>query len=258
MNIGVFDSGIGGLTVLKEFIKVLPNYTYIYLGDNKNAPYGEKRMDEIHALTVEGLKFLFAKDCSIVVLACNTASTVLPKIQQEWLPSNYPNRKVLGIIRPTAEHMINSRGEKILMMATPATVASNSYERELKKLGCNKKIFSVACANLAHEIEKTKGQMTERLNDLLIRYANYIPSNNSDDELYLACTHYELVRQNIAYLTKKLPISQNRICADSFVKYIHKHLNKLSLIQEKHLAIYSSRDQSIFEEFAHDYLATKK
>ena len=108
MNIGVFDSGIGGLTVLKSFLKNLPNYTYKYFGDNANAPYGEKSSEEIYDLTIKGIEFLFSKNCSLVILACNTASTVLPKIQQEWLPVHHPDKKVLGIIRPTAENIIKN------------------------------------------------------------------------------------------------------------------------------------------------------
>ena len=114
MNIGVFDSGLGGLTVFKELLKKLPDYNYLYLGDNARVPYGGKSEKIIYTYIREAVDFLFKKNCLLVILACNTATAVaLRKIQREYLPKKYPDKKVLGVIRPTVESVIDAGYKKI-------------------------------------------------------------------------------------------------------------------------------------------------
>ena len=128
MNIGVFDSGLGGLTILKALLRELPQYNYIYFGDNARVPYGNRSSEIIYQFTKEAVKFLFKKNCQLIVIACNTATaTSLPKIQQEYLPKFYPNRKVLGVIKPIVEELDVRSYEldgRICVIGTKATVNS--------------------------------------------------------------------------------------------------------------------------------------
>lgn len=252
MNIGVFDSGIGGLTVLKAFVRELPNYTYKYFGDNANAPYGEKTPEEIYALTIRGIEFLFAKNCSLVVLACNTASTVLPRIQQEWLPKYNPGKKVLGIIRPTAEDMI-SQGEKdIILMATPATVSAKSYDKEITKLGGKINIRSIACPELAKAIEDSGGNVDSNTKILLNRYLENIKPMMP---LYLGCTHYELLEEEIKEISNCKIFHQSNICALALSKYLKKHEGELELTKKSDTEIFASQNQECFGRLASTILA---
>ncbi len=250
MNIGVFDSGIGGLTILRAFVQDLPHYTYIYYGDNANAPYGEKTPEEIYALTIKGIEFLFAKNCSLVVLACNTASTVLPRIQQEWLPHHHPGKKVLGVIRPTAEHMIQSGETEITLMATPATVSAQSYEKELKKLGSTMNIHSIPCPGLAKEIELSGGKSSEKIRSLLDGYCEGMRDSEADTPVYLCCTHYEYLEHEIKTITKRNVLAQSTICSKSFSAYLQRHSEiKLARGTSPQLFFTSSVDHD-FEELS--------
>ena len=135
--IGIFDSGFGGLTVFKEIKKALPEYNYIYLGDNLRAPYGGRSQEAIFEFTKQAVDFLFKQGCQLVILACNTASSeALRKLQQEWLPKTYPDRRILGVIRPLAEEASKiSRFGRIGVVGTKATIESGAYKRELKAQG---------------------------------------------------------------------------------------------------------------------------
>ena len=135
--IGVFDSGFGGLTILKEFTTVLPEYDYLYLGDNARAPYGNRSSEAVYNFTVEAVDCLFKNGCQLIILACNTASALaLRRIQQEWLPKNYPDRRVLGVIRPLSEKA-NEFGSRIGVVGTRGTIDSGVYETEIKKIAKN-------------------------------------------------------------------------------------------------------------------------
>ncbi len=133
---GVFDSGFGGLTVLRAIRERLPRYDYVYLGDNARTPYGHRSFDTVYRFTAEAVRFLLARDCALVVIACNTASArALRTVQQRLLPSLAPDRRVLGIIRPSVEALARERGFRtVALWGTPGTVASDSYALELAKL----------------------------------------------------------------------------------------------------------------------------
>ena len=134
--IGVFDSGYGGLTILREIRSLLPQYDYIYLGDNARAPYGTRSFDVVYRFTLEAVRYLFDRGCRLVILACNTASAkALRSIQQRDLPGIDPTRRVLGVIRPTVERLGElSRNGHIGLLATHGTVSSRSYDMEIEKL----------------------------------------------------------------------------------------------------------------------------
>src|SRR3989338_4317927 len=162
--IGVFDSGFGGLTIFKHIARALPAYDFVYLGDNARAPYGNRSQETIYAFTVEAVDWLFKQGCTLVILACNTASSeALRKLQQEWLPKHYPDRRVLGVIRPLAEEASKiSRFGRIGVVGTKATIESGAYKRELKAQGSPRlrsgqaklKDFQNACPLLVPLIEE--------------------------------------------------------------------------------------------------------
>ena len=145
--IGVFDSGYGGLTVLKEIIQKLPQYDYLYLGDNARAPYGNRSFDTVYHYTLQCVKWFFEQGCSLVILACNTASAkALRTIQQNDLPTIAPDKRVLGVIRPTAEIIGHfSETKSVGILATNGTVASESYPMETAKFFPDLKVFQEAC-----------------------------------------------------------------------------------------------------------------
>ena len=132
--IGIFDSGFGGLTVFKEIKKALPDYSYIYLGDSLRAPYGGRSQEAVCKFTQEAVDYLFKQGCQLIIIACNTASCeALRKLQQEWLPNNYPNRRILGVIRPVVEEAVKvSKLGRIGVVGTIATIKSETYIKELK------------------------------------------------------------------------------------------------------------------------------
>ena len=134
--IGFFDSGLGGLSILKEIKRELPEYSYLYLGDNARTPYGSRSQDIIYKFVKDGVEELFRRGSELVILACNTASSVaLRRIQQKFLPENYPNKRVLGIIVPTAEEIVKtSKSKHIGIIATEATVESFAFPREITKV----------------------------------------------------------------------------------------------------------------------------
>src|SRR4030042_5698059 len=144
--LGFFDSGLGGLTILKEVIKLMPDYSYIYLGDNARTPYGSHSQDVIYKFTSQGVARLFDERAKLVVLACNTSSSAaLRRLQMEFLPEHYPDRKVLGVVIPTAEEAVKMTNSKeIGVLATEATVHSFVYPREITKLDSEIKVHQQA------------------------------------------------------------------------------------------------------------------
>lgn len=220
--IGFFDSGFGGLTVLKEVVKVLPEYSYVYLGDNARTPYGSRSQEVIYQYTIEGVEELFRQGAELVILACNTASAVaLRKIQQEYLPQFYPDKKVLGIIIPTAEEMAGF--ENIGIFATEATVDSGVYVGEILKFNSDADIFHQACPLIVPVIES--GEF-DQLENIVQKYVKgFFSKNDKIDVVILGCTHYAII-ENI--FRKYVPedvriISQGKIVAEKLEKYLARH-----------------------------------
>lgn len=226
-SIGVFDSGYGGLTILKEFVNRLPDYDYIYLGDNARAPYGTRSYDTVYKYTLECVKWLFQKGCPLVILACNTASAkALRTIQQNDLPNINPSNRVLGVIRPSSEIIGNyTKTSEVGILATTGTVLSKSYVIEINKFFPGIKVYQEACPMWVPLVENNEYK-SEGADYFVKQHMQNIFSRSKDiDTLLLACTHYPLLRDKII---KFLPpnvtlISQGEIVASSLADYLDRH-----------------------------------
>lgn len=225
--IGIFDSGYGGLTILNEIRSRLPHYDYIYLGDNARTPYGTRSFEVVYHYTLECVEKLFSMGCSLVILACNTASAkALRTIQQKDLPRIDPSRRVLGVIRPTVEYLDQLTITKhVGVLATPGTVQSDSYPIEIFKINPAIKVSSVACPMWVPLIENNEHLsagaeyfVNKNLTELLEKDGNI-------DTIILGCTHYPLL---IPVITKFLPsgvqlLSQGALVAERLSDYLYRH-----------------------------------
>jgi glutamate racemase len=225
--IGIFDSGFGGLTVLREIEKLLPQYDFLYLGDNARAPYGNRSFEIIHKYTLEAVKWLFRKNCHLVVIACNTASAkALRTIQQKDLPRIAKNRRVLGIIRPVSEIVGNvSPNSHIGILGTTGTVTSNSYVIEINKFFPDLSITQEACPMFVPIVENN--EFDSRGADYFVqKHIGAILKNDpAIDTLVLGCTHYPLLIDKInQFLPPRVKlISQGTIVARSLADYLRRH-----------------------------------
>ena len=225
--IGVFDSGYGGLTILKEFQNRLPDYDYIYLGDNARAPYGSRSFDIVYRFTLEAVNELFARGCPLVILACNTASAkALRTIQQNDLPSIDPSRPVLGVIRPTVESPHRrTRNGHVGIVGTPGTVGSKSYDIEISKLYPDIKFSSHSCPMWVPLVEN--GEADKPGADYFVRQETEALMREDDaiDAIILGCTHYPLLMNKIRqYLPPSVAlIKQGDIVAESLADYLRRH-----------------------------------
>src|SRR5258706_11006556 len=197
--IGVFDSGYGGLTVLKEIVNKLPGYDYIYLGDNARAPYGNRSFETVYHYTLQCLKWFFDQGCSLVVLACNTASAkALRTIQQNDLPSIAPGKRVLGVIRPTTEVIGKySESKSVGILATNGTVTSNSYPIEIEKFFPDLIVHQEACPMSVPLVENN--EYASHGADFFIKknLGHIFSKDPRIDVILLACTHYPLLKAKI-------------------------------------------------------------
>lgn len=225
--IGVFDSGYGGLTILRELVKELPQYDYLYLGDNARAPYGTRSFDTVYHYTLECVKHLFSKGCHLVVLACNTASAkALRNIQQLDLPHIAPEKRVLGVIRPTTEVIGNyTQTNHIGIFATAGTVASESYLVEIEKFFPNLKVHQEACPMWVPLIEN--GEFDSDGADYFVKknINHLLEKSPQIDAVLLGCTHYPLLIKKIRqFLPAHIRIiNQAEIVAHSFADYLQRH-----------------------------------
>ena len=227
MKIGVFDSGYGGLSIFKAIEQLLPEYDYIYLGDNARAPYGSRSFETILKFTTECVEFLFRQDCHLIIIACNTASAkALRNIQQAYLPRTFPERRVLGVIRPSAEQMARqTRTGTFGLWATEGTVRSMSYVMELEKLAPSTRLIQQACPMLVPLVEagELEGPAVEYFIDKYWRETTR--ESDEIDTLLLACTHYPLLANVIR---RRLPGSvrlllQSEFVAPSLRDYLCRH-----------------------------------
>lgn len=225
--IGIFDSGYGGLTVFREIRKRLPEYDYIYLGDNGRAPYGTRDFDTIYEYTLESVKYLFGMGCRLVVLACNTASAkALRSIQQKDLPGIDPDRRVLGVIRPTAEMAGDfTRTGHVGVLATTGTVNSGSYVLEIAHFFPDIKVFQQACPMWVPLVENNEHE-GPGADYFVKKYLDQLLAQSGDiDTVLLGCTHYPLLTGKIRqYLPAGVEvISQGEIVADKLEDYLSRH-----------------------------------
>ena len=225
--IGVFDSGYGGLTILKEFIRLMPEYDYYYLGDNARAPYGHRSFETVYQYTLEAVKKLFDMGCHLVILACNTASAkALRTIQQKDLPGIDPARRVLGVIRPSVEAIgKHSETGSIGVLGTGGTVLSNSYPLEIKKLYPELEVIQEACPMWVPLVENNEHNQEGADYFVQKNIRSLIDKGKDIDTVILACTHYPLMQSKIRkYLPEKIKlISQGEIVAKSLKNYLYRH-----------------------------------
>lgn len=223
--IGVFDSGLGGLTIFKYFLKQLPNYNYIYLGDSARLPYGEKSAATIYEYTKEAVEFLFKSGCELIIIACNTASArALRRLQQEYLPANYPQRRILGVIRPLAEEAARHKQTKLIgVIGTKSTISSQAYATEINKLNPTLKVLEVSAPLLVPLIEEGWDKKPET-KMILKKYLRPLKTKQIET-LILGCTHYPFLYKAIRQiLGRKIYLPQpGEIIAASLQDYLSRH-----------------------------------
>lgn len=253
--IGIFDSGYGGLTVFKEILKELPQYDYIYLGDNARVPYGTRSFETVYEYTLQCVTKLFDMGCPIVILACNTASAkALRTIQQKDLQNFPENKKVLGVIRPTTEIIGNfTKTRSIGILATPGTVQSNSYSLEIRKFFPDVKVYQEACPmwvpiveNNAIHHEGTPFFIQESINNLLAQSPDI-------DTFVLACTHYPILYPLIRELTPSniLIVCQGELVSASLKDYLKRHSEiESECTKNGEISFYTTENPEAFNEKA--------
>ena len=285
MKIGVFDSGYGGLTILEQIRKQLPEYDYLYLGDNARAPYGTHSFEVIHQYTWQAVQYLFGADCSLVILACNTASAkALRTIQQQDLPqwlqlsnsklsncqirngqlSNSQIRNVLGVIRPTAEAVAQrTRNGHIGVLGTPGTVQSGSYAIELQKQRADLLVAQQACPMWVPLIEN--GEHLQAGADYFVeKYLRLLFTQDPQiDTLVLGCTHYPLLMPKIQAILPAIVahevevVAQGEIVARSLKDYLRRHTDLAATLSKGATCTYLTTEQADkFSESASLFLHT--
>jgi glutamate racemase len=225
--IGIFDSGYGGLTVFRSIKDRLPQYDYLYLGDNARAPYGNRSFDTVYEYTLQCLNWFFSKGCPLVILACNTASAkALRTIQQNDLPKIDPSKRVLGVIRPTAEVIGNYSGTgHVGVLGTKGTITSESYPIEIERFFPGIKVHQLACPMWVPLIEN-KEYDSEGADYYVRKYLDELMKESPEvDTILLACTHYPLLLNKIRnYLPDNINvIAQGDIVAESLEDYLGRH-----------------------------------
>lgn len=223
--IGVFDSGFGGLDILKGIKTQLPGYDFIYLGDTARVPYGTRSKEIVYEFVCQAVDFLFAKNCKLIIFACNTASSdALRRIQREYLPKRHPEGKVLGVLIPAAEEAFKkSKNKRIGVMATSGTVASGAFVRELKKLDRELKVFQMACPLLVPIVEA--GEQKSEIVDLALKKYLIPLVAKKIDTLVLGCTHYGILESKIKKIVgeKVRIISESKIIGPKLKNYLWRH-----------------------------------
>lgn len=224
-QIGVFDSGVGGLTILRGLLATLPQYDYVYLADSARAPYGSRSGVELYEFTQQAVGFLSKQDCSLIIFACNTASSeVLRQLQQYDVPKKFPELAVLGVLIPIAEESVSvTSHKKIGVVATEGTVRSGAFVREIKKIDAAVKVVQAACPRLVPLIES--GETDSPLLDTLL--SEYLqPLLDQDiDTLVLGCTHYEILTKQIKKIIGEnvVTIGGQAVVPQKLQQYLQRH-----------------------------------
>jgi glutamate racemase len=253
--IGVFDSGYGGLTVLKSLVEKLPDYDFIYLGDNARAPYGNRSFETVYQYTRECVHWFFSKGCPLVILACNTSSAkALRTIQQQDLVESGTQNRVLGVIRPTTEISgLLSKTGKVGILATSGTVNSESYVLEIKKFFPEVKVFQQACPLWVPLIENNE-HLGAGADYFIREYTDELLAQSSGiDTVILACTHYPLLMDKLRqFFPKNIQlIAQGDIVAESLVKYLKNHPEMESRCSKQAaVSFYTTDDSADFDRHA--------
>lgn len=224
MKIGIFDSGLGGLIVTRAIMKMMPEYDYVYFGDTKRVPYGNKSQNTVYEFTREAVDYLFRREnCALIIVACNTASArALHELQEEYIPKEFPDRKILGVLIPAAEEA--SKYERVGILATLSTVASEAFPIEIKKINSQAKVFQNPAPMLVPLIEENESTLVE---PFLLKYLKPLV-NKKLDALVLGCTHYPILKKEIKKILSKNSknikiISQDEIVPKKLKEYLSQH-----------------------------------
>lgn len=257
--IGVFDSGYGGLTVLAELRKMLPQHDFIYFGDNARAPYGNRSFDVVYEFTLEAVKFLFEQGSPLVILACNTASAkALRTIQQKDLPQMAPNNRVLGVIRPSSEVLgERTKTAHVGVLGTLGTITSNSFPIELAKFAPDTVVHQHACPmwvplieNQQHEHPAGRQFIAEDIRAILAKHTQI-------DTLLLACTHYPVLQEQIENLVgpSVQVVPQGPIVAEKLKSYLIAHPEmEARLSKNSSVTYFTSEATVVFNERARSFI----
>ena len=262
--IGVFDSGYGGLTVLRELVRALPLHDFLYLGDNARTPYGTRSFKVVYQYTLQAVKYLFDQNCPLIIIACNTASAkALRSIQQVDLPNIAPQRRVLGVIRPVVEKVagITSNGH-VGVLGTVGTIISNSYPIELDKWseGKVKSTVQEACPMWVPIVENNEIGSEGAEYFIKKNIQNIFKKDNNLDTLILGCTHYPLLKDSI---NKFLPdgvkiLDQGTIVAEKLISYLKRHKEIDDRISKDGIVKYQTTEAAEnFENKANLFLGKK-
>ena len=258
-SIGIFDSGYGGLTILHGIRQLLPQYDYIYLGDNARAPYGSRSFEVVYQFTRQAVLKLFERGCHLVILGCNTASAkALRSIQERILPEIAPERRVLGIIRPTVEVLGNiTKTRHVGVLATEGTIKSDSYSLEVAKFYPDIKVSGVACPLWAAIVEANEADspgadyfVKRRIDQLMLK-------DSLIDTIILGCTHYPLLMNSIV---RNVPdgvriVPQGQYVADSLKDYLQRHTEIDSMCTKRGKCQYlTTESEERFRESARIFL----
>lgn len=234
IKIGIFDSGLGGLAILEDIRKALPKYDYVYLGDTKRVPYGNHTQTAIYRWSQAAVDYLFRKEqCQIVIIACNTVSVkALRRLQREYLPNHFPHRRILGVVVPTLETVVQNGYKRVGLIGTTATVGSQVYSKELSKLHSHGKLFAQATPELVPLLEENN---LNKAKTILHRYLKVLNKKNID-ALILGCTHYCLLKTEAQrILTKKVVvISQDKIIPGKLKNYLRRHPEIETRLSRRH------------------------
>ncbi|MGI6222362.1 MAG: glutamate racemase [Prevotella sp.] len=258
--IGIFDSGYGGLTILHGIRQLLPQYDYIFLGDNARAPYGPRSFDVVYQFTRQAVVKLFQLGCHLVILGCNTASAkALRSIQQHDLPELDPNRRVLGVIRPTAEVIGKiTRNNHVGIVATEGTIRSHSYEMEIAKLWPDIKVSGQACPFWVPLIEYNEADSPGADYFVKKRLDQLMQKDPLIDTLILGCTHYPILLPKIVKYTRPdvRIVPQGEYVASSLKDYLHRHPDmEARCTKGGHVTYYTTENPARFKEGARIFIS---
>ena len=257
--IGVFDSGYGGLTILNKIREALPEYDYVYLGDNARTPYGTRSFEIVYEFTLQAVNKLFEMGCHLVILACNTASAkALRSIQMNDLPGIDPERRVLGVIRPTVECIGDiTQSRHIGVLATAGTIKSESYPLEIHKLFPDIQVSGMACPMWVPLVENNESQ-NEGADYFIRKYINQLLSKDPEiDTMILGCTHYPILLPKIQEYTPKhiRIVAQGEYVAESLKAYLSRHPEmKAKCTQNGSCLFYTTEAEEKFVESASSFL----
>jgi glutamate racemase len=257
--IGVFDSGYGGLTILADLQKKLPNYDFLYLGDNARAPYGSRSFDVVYEFTLQAVEFLFSQGCELIILACNTASAkALRTIQQNYLTTIDANKRVLGVIRPTSEIIGTiTQSNHIGILATEGTIKSDSYRLEIAKFFPEIEISQKSCPMWVPLIENQVYDQVGGKWFIEQDVMKLLAKDPEIDTLLLGCTHYPIVAEIVAEIVGEdiQVVTQGEIVASSLVDYLDRHPSMDEVCSKNGVTTYfTTETSSDFDKKASKFL----